>query len=33
LLNVCIAGCGAIGSELAVAIDSGQVRGVTLLAI
>jgi len=30
---VCIAGCGAIGSELAVAIDSGQVRGVTLLAI
>ena len=30
---MCIAGCGAIGSELAVAIDSGQVRGVTLLAI
>jgi len=30
---VCIAGCGAIGSELAVAIDSGKVRGVTLLAI
>jgi aspartate dehydrogenase len=32
-MNVCIIGCGAIGSELAVAIDSGKVRGATLLAL
>src|ERR1700739_167734 len=32
-MNVCIVGCGAIGSELAVAIDSGKVKGVTLLAL
>jgi aspartate dehydrogenase len=32
-MNVCIVGCGAIGSELAMAIDSGKVTGVTLLAL
>lgn len=32
-MNVCIIGCGAIGSELAVAIDSGKVRGATLVAL
>jgi aspartate dehydrogenase len=32
-MNVCIIGCGAIGSELAIAIDSGKVRGATLVAL
>jgi aspartate dehydrogenase len=32
-MNVCIIGCGAIGSQLAVAINSGKVRGATLLAL
>ncbi|MFZ0514625.1 MAG: aspartate dehydrogenase [Candidatus Nitrosopolaris sp.] len=32
-MNVCIIGCGAIGSELAVAIDSGKVGGATLVAL
>jgi len=32
-MNVCIIGCGAIGSELAVAIDSGKVKGATLSAL
>ncbi len=32
-MNVCIVGCGAIGSKLAIAIDSGKVRGATLLAL
>ena len=32
-MNVCIIGCGVIGSELAVAIDTGKVRGATLLAL
>jgi aspartate dehydrogenase len=32
-MNVCVIGCGAIGSKLAIAIDSGKVRGATLLAL
>lgn len=33
MVNVCIIGCGAIGSELAVAIDCGKVQGATLVAL
>lgn len=32
-MRVCLIGCGAIGSELAVAIDSGKVGSATLVAL
>ncbi|MGB7954265.1 MAG: hypothetical protein WCF23_09810, partial [Candidatus Nitrosopolaris sp.] len=32
-MKVCLIGCGAIGSELAVAIDSGKVGSSTLVAL
>jgi aspartate dehydrogenase len=32
-MRVCLIGCGAVGSELAVAIDSGKVGSATLVAL
>ncbi|HET7147072.1 MAG TPA: aspartate dehydrogenase [Candidatus Nitrosopolaris sp.] len=32
-MNVCLIGCGAIGSELAIAIDSGKAGGAALVAL